>query len=86
MYIKMALMQDIDSLFEFVEKDSPFICGSPTFDKYILNLEQIAIKLEDNENISSLIKREENSLLGIKVIDISSNHTYAIVKNNREWF
>lgn len=86
MYIKMALMQDINSLFEFVEKDSPFVCGSPTFDKYILELEQIAINLKDNENISSLIKREENSLLGIKVIDIFSNHTYAIVKNKKEWF
>ena len=86
MYIKMALMQDIDSLFEFVEKDSPFICGSPTFDKYILKLEQIAIKLEDNKNISSLIKREKDSLLGIRVIDLSSNHTYAIVKNKEEWF
>ena len=85
-YIKMALMQDIDSLFEFVENDSPFICGSTTFDKYILELEQIAINLKDNENISSLIKREENSLLGIKVIDIFSNHTYAIVKNKEEWF
>ena len=86
MYIKMALMQDINSLFEFVEKDSPFVCGSPTFDKYILELEQIAINLKDNKNISSLIKREENSLLGIKVIDIFSNHTYAIVKNKKEWF
>ena len=87
MYIKMALMQDIDSLFEFVEKDSPFVCGrKPTFDEYILELEQIAINLKDNKNISSLIKREENSLLGIKVIDISSNHTYAIVKNKEEWF
>ena len=87
MYIDFALIQDIDSLFEFVEKDSPFVCGrKPTFDEYILELEQIAIKLEDNENISSLIKREENSLLGIKVIDISSNHTYAIVKNKEEWF
>ena len=85
-YIKMALMQDINSLFEFVENDSPFICGSTTFDKYILELEQIAINLKDNENISSLIKREENSLLGIKVIDIFSNHTYAIVKNKEEWF
>ena len=85
-YIKMALMQDIDSLFEFVENDSPFICGNHTFDKYILELEQIAINLKDNENISSLIKREENSLLGIKVIDIFSNHTYAIVKNKEEWF
>ena len=85
-YINFALMQDIDSLFEFVENDSPFICGSPTFDKYILKLEQIAIKLEDNKNISSLIKREKDSLLGIKVIDISSNHTYAIVKNKEEWF
>ena len=87
MYIDFALIQDIDSLFEFVEKDSPFVCGrKPTFDEYILKLKQIAIKLEDNENISSLIKREENSLLGIKVIDISSNHTYAIVKNKEEWF
>ena len=87
MYIKMALMQDINSLFEFVEKDSPFVCGrKPTFDEYILELEQIAIKLKDNENISSLIKSEKNSLLGIKVIDISSNHTYAIVKNKEEWF
>ena len=86
-YIKMALMQDINSLFEFEDDDSPFVCGrKPTFDEYILELEQIAIKLEDNENISSLIKREENSLLGIKVIDISSNHTYAIVKNKEEWF
>ena len=85
-YIKMALEQDIDSLFEFVENDSPFICGSPTFDKYILKLEQIAIKLEDNKNISSLIKREKDSLLGIRVIDLSSNHTYAIVKNKKKWF
>ena len=82
----MALMQDINSLFEFVENDSPFVCGSPTFDKYILGLEQIAIKLKDNKNISSLIKREKDSLLGIRVIDISPNHTYAIVKNNGEWF
>ena len=36
-YINMALEQDINSLFEFVENDSPFICGSPTFDKYILD-------------------------------------------------
>ena len=86
MYIKMALMQDIDSLFEFVEKDSPFVCGSPTFDKYILELEQVAKNLKDNKNISSLIKREKDSLLGIKVIDISSNHTYAIVKNKKKWF
>ena len=86
MYIKMALIQDIDSLFEFVEKDSPFVCGSPTFDKYILELEQIAINLENNKNISSLIKREKGSLLGIRIIDISSNHTYAIVKNKKEWF
>ena len=86
MYIDFALIQDINSLFEFVENDSPFICGSTTFDKYILELEQIAINLKDNENISSLIKREENSLLGIKVIDIFSNHTYAIVKNKEEWF
>ena len=86
MYIKMALMQDIDSLFEFVEKDSPFVCGSPTFDKYILGLEQIAIKLKDNKNISSLIKREKDSLLGIRVIDIFFNHTYAIVKNKKKWF
>ena len=86
-YIKMALMQDINSLFEFVENDSPFVCGrKPTFDEYILELEQVSINLKDNENISSLIKREENSLLGIKVIDISSNHTYAIVKNKEEWF
>ena len=86
-YIKMALMQDINSLFEFEDDDSPFVCGrKPTFDEYILELEQIAINLKDNKNISSLIKREENSLLGIKVIDISSNHTYAIVKNKEEWF
>ena len=87
MYIKFALIQDINSLFEFVEDDSPFVCGSrPTFDKYILELEQIAINLEDNKNISSLIKREKGSLLGIRIIDISSNHTYAIVKNKEEWF
>ena len=86
MYIKMALMQDINSLFEFVENDSPFVCGSPTFDKYILELKQVARNLKDNENISSLIKSEKDSLLGIKVIDISSNHTYAIVKNKKEWF
>ena len=86
MYIKMALMQDIDSLFEFVEKDSPFVCGSPTFDKYILELVQVAKNLKDNKNISSLIKREKDSLLGIRVIDISFNHTYAIVKNKKKWF
>ena len=86
MYIKMALMQDIDSLFEFVEKDSPFVCGSPTFDKYILELEQVAKNLKDNKNISSLIKREKDSLFGISVIDISYNHTYAIVKNKKKWF
>ena len=86
MYIKMALMQDIDSLFEFVEKDSPFVCGSSTFDKYILELEQVAKNLKDNKNISSLIKREKDSLFGISVIDISYNHTYAIVKNKKKWF
>ena len=86
MYINFALIQDINSLFGFEHDDSPFVCGNHTFDKYILELEQIAINLKDNENISSLIKREENSLLGIKVIDIFSNHTYAIVKNKEEWF
>ena len=87
MYIKFALIQDINSLFEFEHDNSPFVCGSrPTFDKYILELEQIAINLEDNKNISSLIKREKGSLLGIRIIDISSNHTYAIVKNKKEWF
>ena len=86
MYIRMALEQDIDFLFEFEHDDSPFVCGRHPFDKYILELEQIAINLENNKNISSLIKREKGSLLGIRIIDISSNHTYAIVKNNGEWF
>jgi hypothetical protein len=42
MYIKGALFQDINSLFEFVEDDSPFVCSGHTFDEYILVLEQIA--------------------------------------------
>lgn len=86
MYIKGALSQDINCLLEFVEDDPPFVCRGHTFDEYILELEQIAKNLKDNKNISSLIKREENSLLRIKVIDISSNHTYAIEKNKDKWF
>lgn len=38
MYIKFALNQDINSLFEFEYNNSPFVCGRHTFDESILEI------------------------------------------------
>ena len=38
MYIKFALIQNINSLFGFEYNNSPFVCGRHTFDKSILGM------------------------------------------------